>query len=177
MAPDSSRLSISHPGIICRGSYQPISLDNGFYTLLSSEISIFCLNLRNVIRALPCTEFLTVLSNSMNVIMPRLHKAKSAPSPLSVLLLSLTHSLTYHFETVPTSKKLKRTTEMWLFKDFKVQVAQKTLWEKVKLLILSNFTFFYNVFLKLFFLQCVKMSVYGGTVKALWHTIPCFNDP
>ena len=34
--------------------------------------------------------------------------------------------------------------------------------KKVKLLILSNFTFFHNVFLKIFSLQCVKMSIYGG---------------
>ena len=35
------------------------------------------------------------------------------------------------------------------------------MWKTVKLLILSNFNFFHNVFLKLFFLQCVKMSIYG----------------
>ena len=53
----------------------------------------------------------------------------------------LTHSLIHHFEVIPNSKKLQTTTEMWLLKDFKIQIAQKTLWEKVKLLILSNFTF------------------------------------
>ena len=73
----------------------------------------------------------------------------------------LTHSLKKHFETVP--KKLQTTTEIWLLKDFKIQIAWKTLWLKVKLLILSNFTFFHNVFLKpSLFLQCVKMSIYGA---------------
>ena len=35
----------------------------------------------------------------------------------------LTHSLTHQFEAVPNSKKLQTTTEMWLFKDFKIQIA------------------------------------------------------
>jgi hypothetical protein len=34
----------------------------------------------------------------------------------------LTHSLQRHFETVPTSKK-QQTTEMWLLKYFKIQLA------------------------------------------------------
>ena len=34
----------------------------------------------------------------------------------------LTHSLIHHFETVPNSKKLQTTTEMWLLKDFKIQI-------------------------------------------------------
>ena len=36
--------------------------------------------------------------------------------------LSLTHSLIHvqHFETVPNSKKLQTTTEVW---DFKIQIA------------------------------------------------------
>ena len=33
------------------------------------------------------------------------------------------HSLIRHFEIVPNSKKLQTTTEMWLFKDFKIQTA------------------------------------------------------
>ena len=45
-----------------------------------------------------------------------------------------------HLETVSNSKKLQTTTEMWLLKDFEIQIAQKTLWKKVKLLILSSFT-------------------------------------
>ena len=77
-------------------------------------------------------------------------------------ILSLTHSLIQHFETVPNSKKLHKTTEKWQLKDFKIQIARKTLCKKVKLLILSNFTFFYNVFPKLFFLECVKKGIYGG---------------
>ena len=34
--------------------------------------------------------------------------------------------------------------------DFKIQTAWKTLWKKVKLLILSNFTYFPNAFLDFF---------------------------
>ena len=45
-------------------------------------------------------------------------------------------------------------------KEFKIQITQKTLWKKVKLLILSNFAFLQNVFLELFF-HCVKMNIYG----------------
>ena len=36
----------------------------------------------------------------------------------------------HHFETVPNSKKLQTTTETWLLKDFKIQIAWKTLWRK-----------------------------------------------
>ena len=48
---------------------------------------------------------------------------------------TLTHSLIHHFETIPHSKKLRTTPKMCLLKDFEIQVAQKTLWKKVKLLI------------------------------------------
>ena len=41
----------------------------------------------------------------------------------------LTHSLTHHFETVPNSKKLQTITEMWLAKDFKIQIAYKNIIE------------------------------------------------
>ena len=58
-----------------------------------------------------------------------------------------THSLIHHFETVPISMKLQTTTKMWLLEDFKIQIAWKTLWKKLKLLILSNFSFFHSVFL------------------------------
>ena len=37
---------------------------------------------------------------------------------LARVLGILTHSPIHHFETVPNSKKLQTTTEMWLFKDF-----------------------------------------------------------
>ena len=56
----------------------------------------------------------------------------------------LTHSLIHHFEAGPSSKKLQTTTEIWLLKDFKIQIALKTLWKEVKLLI------FPNIFLWLF---------------------------
>ena len=36
---------------------------------------------------------------------------------------TLTHPLIHHFETVPNSKKLQTTTEVWLVKDFKIQIA------------------------------------------------------
>ena len=63
----------------------------------------------------------------------------------------------------PKFEKLQTTTEMWLFKDFKIQIAYETLSKKgfkiqiayetlskkVKFLISSSFTFFNNVFLKL----------------------------
>ena len=64
---------------------------------------------------------------------------------VSVKLLAgvLTHSQIHDFETVPNSKMLQTTTELWLLKDFKIQIAEKTIWKKVKLLILSNFTFLY----------------------------------
>ena len=74
------------------------------------------------------------------------------------------------FETVPNSKKVQTTTEMWQLKESEIQmqtttemwqlkesekqIASKTLWQKVKLLILSNFTFFHNVFQTLFSLMC-----------------------
>ena len=47
----------------------------------------------------------------------------------------LTYFLIHHFEAIPNSKKLQMTTKMWLSKDFKIQIAKKTLWKKVKLLI------------------------------------------
>ena len=58
-------------------------------------------------------------------------------------LQSLTHSLVHHSETVPNSKKLQTTTELWLLKDYKIQAA----WKKIELLILKNFTLSHNVFL------------------------------
>ena len=38
-------------------------------------------------------------------------------------ILFVTHSLIHHFETIPNSKTLQTTTEMWLLKDFKIQIA------------------------------------------------------
>ena len=66
----------------------------------------------------------------------------------------LTHSLIHHFWDRPKFKEAAETTEMWLLKYFKIQIAWKTLWKKVKLLILSNFIVFYNVFLKPFSFIC-----------------------
>ena len=39
------------------------------------------------------------------------------------VLYNLTHSLIHHFETVPNSKNLQTTSEMWLLEDFKIQIA------------------------------------------------------
>ena len=39
------------------------------------------------------------------------------------LRTELSHSLIHHFETVPNSNKLQTTTEMWLLKDFMIQIA------------------------------------------------------
>ena len=41
------------------------------------------------------------------------------PKEKAILKLSLIH----HFETVPNSKKLQTTTEMWLLKDFKIHIT------------------------------------------------------
>ena len=41
----------------------------------------------------------------------------------SKINLQFTHSLIYHFETVPNSKKLQTTPEMWLLKDRKISIA------------------------------------------------------
>ena len=99
-------------------------------------------------------------SNLLSKVLWLHHITLYAP-PLSISLLEihcLTHFLIHHFETVPNSKKLQTTTEMWLLKNFS---DMKTLWKMVKLLILSNFTFSHHVF-QSFFLQCVKLSIYGG---------------
>ena len=72
---------------------------------------------------------------------------------VKVLCSYVTQSLKRHFETVPNSKKLQMTTEMWLLKDFKI-VSIENIVEKVEIAKLSNFTFFHNVFLKLFSSLC-----------------------
>ena len=48
----------------------------------------------------------------------------------------------------------RRKTEMWLLKDFKIPTAWKTLWKKVKLLKMSNFTFFTMFSKKLYTSMC-----------------------
>ena len=42
---------------------------------------------------------------------------------LSLILLLLTHSLIDRFVTFPNSMKLQTIAEMWLSKDFKIQIA------------------------------------------------------
>ena len=80
---------------------------------------------------------------------------ESTSLKFSQVLNKLTHSLIHHFETVQNSKKLQMTIEMWLLKDFMLQIAKKTLWKKVKMLRMSNFTFFHN-FSKVFFFNVFK---------------------
>ena len=54
----------------------------------------------------------------------------------------LTYILIHNFETIPNSKKLQTTTENLAIKGFKDTDCIKKLWKKVKLPILSNFTFY-----------------------------------
>ena len=56
------------------------------------------------------------------------------------------------FWDVPNSEKLQMTTEMWLFKDY--TDSKENIVEKGEIAYLSNFTFFHNVFLKLFCSMC-----------------------
>ena len=67
---------------------------------------------------------------------------------VSLLLkfMLLTHSLIHHFETVPNSKKLQTTTEMWLLKDFKKPDSIKKHCGKGDNANLNNFTFSYNAY-------------------------------
>ena len=73
------------------------------------------------------------------------------------LLNWLTHSIIHDFETVPNLRKLQTTTEMWLIKDFKIQIAKKKTVEKGAIAHL-----FPHFFPKTFFLQWVKTSIYRG---------------
>ena len=43
-------------------------------------------------------------------------------------LNALAHSQIHHFEIFPNLKKLQMITEMWPLEDFKIQIANKTLW-------------------------------------------------
>ena len=65
-------------------------------------------------------------------------------------IMTLTHSLIHHFETVQNSKKLQTTTEMWQFKDLKIQIAQKTLCH------FEQFHLFPQCFPKAFFFNVLK---------------------
>ena len=42
---------------------------------------------------------------------------------VTVKLSSDRYSLIHHYEAVPNSKKLQMTTDMWLLKDFKIEIA------------------------------------------------------
>ena len=44
-------------------------------------------------------------------------------APIHAFLEFFQHNPDKHFETNPYSKKLQLTTEMWLLKDFDIQIA------------------------------------------------------
>ena len=71
-----------------------------FFTLIKTEIIIL-------------VAFNLSLVNAFNLV------------PLKVLPFGerLTHSLIHHFEIFLNSKKLQTTIEIWLLKDFKIQIA------------------------------------------------------
>ena len=103
----------------------------------------------------------------------------------------LTHSLIHHFETVPNSKKLQTTTEMWLltlsqttkfrlFQNERVCKRQflslmktaeispkgyKTLWEKEKLLVTRNFSFSHSVFKRIVLQTRKNQGLFGKGLK------------
>ena len=54
--------------------------------------------------------------------------------------------------------------------------GQKTLSEKVKLLITSNFTFSHSVFIRLVLQRRKNQGLFGKGLT-LYHTILTFNDP
>ena len=60
------------------------------------------------------------------------------------------------FETVPNSRKLQTRTEMWLLKDFKVQIPGKTLWKKGEIAHFEQFHPFPHCFPKSFFFNVLK---------------------
>ena len=68
--------------------------------------------------------------------------------------VSLTHSPMHHFETIPNSKKMQAKDEMWLLKDFKIQITEKTLWEKDVIAHSKQFNLYPQCFPKTFFLMC-----------------------
>ena len=74
----------------------------------------------------------------------------------------LTHSLIHHFEAVPNSKKLQTTTKMWLLKDFKIEIAWKTLWKR------GNHSFFPQCFPKAFFFNLLK----GVYMEEMVNSLP-----
>ena len=66
---------------------------------------------------------------------------------------------------------------MWLVKDFKMQIAYKTLLKTVRLLILSNFTFFPQCFPKAFFFNvlewvCKEKMVKSKLIETLFFVFP-----
>ena len=52
----------------------------------------------------------------------------------------------------------------------------KTLWEKEKLLVTSNFSFSHSVFKRLVQKTRKKQGLFGKGLTR-YHTIPTFNDP
>ena len=88
-------------------------------------------------------------------------------SKLKTLEDVLTHSLVHHFETIPNSKKLQTTTEMWLLKDFQIQIAKKTLWKKNEI---AHFEQFHLL------PQCFPTAVFFNMLTHS-HTMTPFDAP
>ena len=86
----------------------------------------------------------------------------------------LTHSLIHHLQTIPNSKKLQTTTEMWLLKFSRFRLHRKYCGKTVKLLKISNFTFFHNVFLKLLSSMCYNEYIWkeGLTLSPIMTQSP-----
>ena len=70
--------------------------------------------------------------------------------------ITLTHSLRLHLETVPNSKKLQTTTEMWLSKDFKDTDCIENIVEKGEIAHLEQFPLFPQCFPKAFIFSVLK---------------------
>ena len=80
-----------------------------------------------------------------------------------LMIKDLIHSLTHHFETIPNSKKLQTTIEMWPLKGFQDTYCIENIVVKGEMAHFEQFHLFPQCLSKaFFFLQCVKMSIYGG---------------
>ena len=69
---------------------------------------------------------------------------------------SITHSLIHHFETVPNTKKLQTTTEMWLLDYISIEKKKKNIVEKGEIAQNGQFHLFRQCFPKAFFFSVLK---------------------
>ena len=69
-------------------------------------------------------------------------------------ILSLIHSLIHHFDTLSSSKNLRDDNWNVAIKGLKDTDSIENIVEKGEIAFLSYFTFFQNIFLKLFFSVC-----------------------